>query len=551
MTLAAEAYRRWGEGCVDHLAGDFAFAVSDSERQRVFAARDPFGAKPLYYRISPHGIAIAGSAEAVAAQDGLPLRISERRIADVLVGGLECADATSTPYTDLFRLPPAHTLAFERGRLTITRWWTPETVEAPPDASDDVHEEEFRSTFRDAVRSRLTATTAVMLSGGLDSSAIAGFARRSGGTLTTLSAVSDDPDCEETGAIRAMGALAGLDAAWVRLPEVAQRKETLARLLLDLEDPFDATMVIPWLLYDEARRRGLDAVLDGVDGDAVASVEPHVVTHLIEKGDYARAWREALGLGAFYGTGAFRFAVASALRAWAPPLRRLHRRWCRPLRLADALEGALLSDELARAAEVGPRLESLWAIRADGGHDPRRRHAIEIAHPQIAAALERYHRVAAAHGVEARHPFLDRRVVTLCLALPWERKLRDGWSKWIVRQALRDLIPDEVRWRRGRFVRLGPAFLQAAIGALRPVLESELASGLPDLAPFLDRRRVRTTVDRFRRGDPAAGERVWQAVALNSWLRRARARRYDPRERANGPAAFDVISTSGEASLHF
>ena len=550
MTSVATAYRRWGERCVDHIPGDFAFAVSDPARRRVFAARDPFGAKPLYYRVTGERIAVAGTPESVAAQDGLPLRVSERRIADVLVGALECADATSSPYTDLFRLPPAHTLVFEDGRLTIARWWSPESIEAAPAASDDEHEEEFRRLFRDAVRCRRTGTSALLLSGGLDSSAIAGFARRPGETLTTLSAMSEDGDCEETRAIRSMGTLAGLDPVWLPISEVTARRETLERLLLDPDDPFDATMVIPWLLYDEARRRGFGAVLDGVDGDAVASVEPTVVTHLIERGHPAWAWREARALGAFYGTTGVGFAAGGALRTWFPPLQRLHRRLRRPSRLADALDGALLTEDLARAAEVRPRLERLWEIRSSGGHDPRRRHAIEIAHPQIAAALERYHRVAAAHDVEARHPFLDRGVVTFCLSLPWERKLRNGWSKWIVRRALGDLVPDEVRWRRGRFVRLGPAFLQAAIGALRPVLDSELATGLTDLAPYLDRPRLRATVDRFRRGDPDAGERIWQAVALNSWLRKRRTTGYDPRERANGPAAFDAFSASGEALIH-
>src|SRR5262249_37329523 len=161
----------------------------------------------------------------------------------------------------------------------------------------------------------------------------------------------------------------GIDGVCVTLRDVTTRKEVLRRLLFDPDDPFDATMVIPALLYDEARRRGFEAVLDGVDGDAVASIEPYVVTHLVAQRSYAEAWREARGLGAFYGGGALRFAAEAAVRAWVPSGLW---RWRRLRRLADALDGCLLSDDVARATEVGPRLEHLWEIRARGGHDPRR-----------------------------------------------------------------------------------------------------------------------------------------------------------------------------------
>ncbi|HEX4823040.1 MAG TPA: asparagine synthase-related protein [Candidatus Polarisedimenticolaceae bacterium] len=546
MTIAERAYARWGEECVEHLDGDFAVVVSEPHRGRTFAARDPFGSKPLFYRVSAGGIAVASSPEAVAAQDGLPLTVSERRIADVLVGALECGDTTSTLFTDVLRLPPGHSLVFERGRLGVRRWWSADAIGPGAARSDAEHEEEFRALFRDAVRRRLNGKAAVLLSGGLDSSAIAGLARRPGEIVTTFSATSDAPGCEETGAIRTMLSLPGLDGTCVTLREVAKPKDVLRRLLFDPQDPFDATMVIPALLYDEARRRGLDAVLDGVDGDAVASIEPYIVTNLLAQRSYAAAWREARGLGRFYGGGTLRIAAEAAVRVWAPSGLW---RWRRPLRIANALEGSLLSDDLARAAEVGPRLEHLWAIRSRGGHDPRRRHAIEVGHPQIPAALERYHRVAASAGIEARHPFLDRRLVEWSLSIPWDLKLRDGWSKWIVRRALRDVVPDAIRWRRGRFVRLGPQYLSAAVAVFRPELDAEVASGLSDLAPYVDRKRLAEAAVRFRAGDAEAGERIWQAVALNSWLRKARARRYDPPERANGPAADHAFSTSGEAVI--
>jgi len=149
-------------------------------------------------------------------------------------------------------------------------------------------------------------------------------------------------------------------------------------------------------------------------------------------------------------------------------------------------------------------------------------------HPQYPAALERYHRVAASQGVEARHPFLDKRVVEFCLALPWDQKVRDGWSKRIVRQATGGLLPDDVRWRSGRWVHLGWKFVEATMARSDAFFERELAGDMPWLAPYADVSKLREMYRRYRGGDTDAGWTIWTAAVLSSWLRKTASRRYDP-----------------------
>jgi asparagine synthase (glutamine-hydrolysing) len=159
--------------------------------------------------------------------------------------------------------------------------------------------------------------------------------------------------------------------------------------------------------------------------------------------------------------------------------------------------------------------------------------------------LERYHRVAASQGVEARHPFFDKRVVEFCLALPWDQKVRDGWSKWVVRRAADGLLPDAVRWRRGRWVRLGWRFLTAVIGESGDFLARELSSDMVELAPYVNLVKVRALNDRYRRGDLEAAEPLWTAAVLSSWLRKLRSKRYDAGARANGQAALPCLPMAG------
>ncbi len=558
LALILKAYERWGEACAGKLLGDFAFAIHDDRTGRAFGARDHLGVKPFYYRASERGLAFATRASAIGDVDGLPLDLDERRVADVCVPELECVDQTSTFYLGVFRLPPGHRLTFDAGRTSVAPYWKPDPSIEIRLGSDAEYVEAFREIFTEAVRCRLSGSVASMLSGGLDSSAIVGYARAilqrgQDSPLTTLSALTDDPGCEESGHIRAVLELPGLDPIMIRPGEIGAYKDELASFVTSMEEPFDGPMLLPLLLYAAARRRGFGAVLDGVDGDTVASHEPDVLTGLLRSGQWGTALREARGFAGFYRdtydpwSSTSRLLFANTYRAVAPQfLRAAVRPYRRRLGIRAALAESFISHDCAARIDLPGRLRSLWEYR---DHYPtlstRERQAQEIAHPQNGAALERYHRVAASRGIEARHPFFDKRVVEFCLALPWDQKVRDGWSKRIVRQGAAGFLPDEVRWRRGRWVRLGWRFLSAVITESGPFLARELASDMRELAPYVDRAKVRALYDRYRRGDAAAAGPLWTAAILSSWLRKTRRERYDPRFLANGQARLPHLPLVG------
>ena len=558
LEIVLRAYERWGDACAGKLLGDFAFVVRDDRTGRTIGVRDHLGVKPFYYRASEGGLAFATRASLIPAIDGLPLELDEARVADVCVPALECVDLTSTFYRGVLRLPPGHRLTFAAGRAAVSPYWTPDPSREIRLASDAEYVEAFREIFAEAVRCRLSGPTASMLSGGLDSSAIVAYARTSmqaqgGAALTTLSAVTDDPGCEESRHIRAVLGLPGLDPIAIRPGEVGAYRGEIEAFVTSMEEPFDDSMMLPLLLYSAARRRGFVAVLDGLDGDIVASHEPDILAGLLRSGAWGTALREAKGFAGFYrGTyepwsTAGRLLAENAGRAFVPGF--LRAAW-RPLRqergVRDALAASVVSRDLAARTDVPGRLRTLWSHRnLRPTLTARERQAGEIAHPQVGAALERYHRVAASQGIEARHPFFDKRVVEFCLALPRDQKVRDGWSKLIVRRGAAGFLPDEVRWRRGRWVRLGWRFLAAVIAESGEFLARELSSDMSELAPYVDLAKVRALHDRYRRGDAEAAGTIWTAAVLSSWLRRTRSKRYDLAARANGPAALPRLPLAG------
>ena len=556
--IVAEAYARWGDRCVEHLSGDFAFVLTDRRAGRTIAARDPMGVRPLYYRVSGGTIAFGSSALAVGARDGHPLALDETRIADALIPALECADGARTFYIGVRRLPPGHLLSFSAGRLSVARFWSPDPSRELRLAGDRDYVEAFREVFRESVRCRLAGRASAMLSGGLDSSAIVGFARalaieRGEAPLVTLSAITDDAGCEETRHVRSVLGLPGLDPVLVRPADVEAMRDEIDRFLGGLDEPFDATMILPMMIYAAARHRGLEAVLDGLDGDVVASHEPDFLAGLIAQRRWGAAVREARALASFYdGTYApwsssVRLIAANAARAFSPlAARRVWRHIRRPRSVREALRESVIREDFAARTGIADRLSTLWSLRgARRGWSPRERHALELTHPSIGAALERYDRVARSQGIEPRHPFLDRRVVELCLALPWDRKVRDGWTKRIVREATEGLLPDEVRWRRGRWVRLGPGFLASVNRTQRGGLRRALDDGMEEIAPYVDPRKLRLHVARHDAGDEVSGEILLQTAAFAMWLRNRKAREYDPPARAIRGDAMSRLPAAG------
>jgi len=532
--LVLRAYERWGDACVARLVGDFALVLWDGRRRRILAARDALGARTLYYHVSSRRLALASEARALLALAG-PWTLDDDRIADYLVPPLEGADRTSTFYREIRRLPAAHRLVLDPTGVALERYWSPADVpELRTTAEDGV--EAFRATFAEAVRCRITGPLRVgaMLSGGVDSSAIVGFAarerlERGDEPLPTFSAVAGaEHACSETSAIQSMLARPGLSPTRVGIDDLGPLLPQLGEILDRLDEPFDATMIVPMLAYLLARRVGLGAVLDGVDGDVVASLEPDFLGLLLRAGAWRATWREAGALASFY-EGSYRpwssrsrLLARAARRAWVPAAaRQAVRRTAHGRRVADRLRESILGPDLRRRARVGERLATLWAEGAVTPSSPREYHVAQLDHPFLAVAVERYDRVAALAAIEARHPFLDRRVVELAVALPWHCKVRDGWPKWIVREACRGLVPDDVRWRRGRWQRLGPAFLQEVVRRCAGAVEQMLHEGRESLAPYVDARKLDAALERFRAsGDPVAGEWVWSAAQLAAWLRR-------------------------------
>ena len=526
--LILRSYLQWGEECVDHLLGDFAFAVWDPRSQQLFGARDHMGLRPFVYSFASDALfAFASEPSSILAHGDIPATINEGRIADYL-DNLEGLDFTSTFYREIFRLPPAHCVTVGAQGLVLRRYWEvqPEPELELPD--DEAYTKAFLEVFTEAVRCRLRSPSPVgaMLSGGMDSSSVAAVAARllaeeRRGPLRTFSAIGPDPEsCDETRCIKASAALPGFDPTFIDHSKLDDLRDDLITLTEEQSEPFDGSIALIRAVYLAAHRADLKVVLDGVAGDIVLNPSNHIA-ELLRQGCVREAFKKAAERRHFYGGShaVWKAMLEAAWVAFAPTgLRRLRRHWTQLRSHRAHCEGIVIDRGLAKRTRLSERRKRFHQQAPITSEAHRELRARALRHPHAVVGRERYVRVAAQLAIEPRDPFTDIRVIRFALSLPLNQLQADGWPKLIQRRAMDGLLPQGVVWRRGSS-HLGPAFTHALLEHW-PGWRDALGNGLTAIAYV-------SSSPRFRRRN----QKMWKALDfqarftlfnLSCWLRRNR-----------------------------
>ena len=522
--LILRAYLEWGEDCPNRLLGDFAFAVWDPKHQKLFCARDHFGMRPFYYHHAPGlRFLFASDARAILVLPQVPYQINEGRVADFLVPQLEWIDYTSTFYDGVYRLPPGHRATVTATDLDIVEYWKPHPGPDLGQMSDDDYAQGFLEVFTQAVEARLRAPGGLvgsMLSGGMDSGSVVAvgkeiLAARGGGPLPTYSGAQDRrADCDESRAVYAALTMTSLSPTLVHPNALQDRFESLTT---DIEEPFDGQLMILKSIYLAARERRQHVILDGAGGDVVLG-EGSYITGLIRQGKLRLAIAEITGEQKFWGypslpSALFRYARSALV---PEPVKKQIRRLIFRDNIEGFLDGTLISGDFASSVDIVGRRERLGQM-FPGNWTPdypvERSNAVR---PNMTGGRERYARLAAGAGTEARDPFMDKRVVDYCSRLPGRVRMKHGWPKMILREVMADRLPDEVRWMRGK-PHIG--WLFNTFVTQQALKRGELGlAGLQDvLDGYVDAVALADAWREFHSGGDA--ELVHTAFVLSLWLR--------------------------------
>lgn len=523
--LILAAYLHWGERCPERLLGDFAFAIWDACRRRLFCARDYLGVRPLFYHCSARLFAFASELGALLTLGEVPRVLDEGRVAEYFVPRLEGESHSTTLYRDIARLPGGSRL-WVRPEAVLEQRYHNFAPSAPLRLRSDAdYAAAFRSVFTQAVHCRLRSAAPVgaMLSGGVDSTAIALIAEqrdaRAGRRLPTFSLVgADRASCPESPFLATLPAELALERHTLPADQLGPYLAGYHVAIEQSDDPFTAWHTFAPAACAAAQQQGIRVMLDGVDGDLLASLTPDYPAYLARSG----RWRLLAA------------ELAGAARFWEQPLPLVVRDSCIwPLlpaalrRRYTAMRGYLreatahLQPDFVRRNRLAERLAAWQA--AEDGLSPTLRdgHIRVLSAGWLQSALERCDQVAAALGIEARHPLLDRRLVELCLALPPEQKVRHGWSKAILRAAMAGVLPEPVRLRRDRRNPSGD-IVRHLLARFAEPLAATFSGDLAELSFVLRPEPLRERYRRYRQtGAPEDAFELWGLLAFSSWLGRS------------------------------
>ena len=523
VEVLVHAYEEYGEAFLQRIHGMFALALWDGRRRALIAARDRAGEKPLYYTVTSEGLRLASEIKALLSRPEVDRTLDHEALDQFLT--YEYIIAPQTIFKAIHKLPPAHYLVYKDGEITVKRYWDAADVEVRA-WSVDAAADSLRGTLGEAVRSQMMSDVPIglFLSGGIDSSAVGIMLRDAQGSsaVSSFSMGFADGSYNELPYAREVARLCGTaHHEGTVTPDVASLFD---RLVVHLDEPFADVSLFPTFLVSQMAREHVKVVLTGDGGDELfggydayqaealagkwAGLMPEAATRAADavlalvpptdkkKGLVNKARRFVDGLAhapasiAQYRWMTFLGADAKA-RLYTP-----------------AFRGALASADVYR-----PVKEALARI----GHD-------DLLNRQLYADLSIYladdilvkvDRMSMATSLETRAPFLDARVMELAFSMPGDLKIRSGTRKYILKQALRGLVPDRILDRKKEGFSI--PMKQWLKRELKPLMERLLAPERLAARGLIEPAETRRLIDEHCAGRANHAHVLFSLMVFERW----------------------------------
>ena len=451
------AYEEWGDAGVHRLRGMFAFAIWDARRRRLLLARDRLGVKPLYWAMAGDRLLFGSEIKAILESGLVPAAANEDALPELL--GTRYLSGTETLFKGIHRLQPGHLLVFENAAISIRPSWDIPATGPAAELSrlgDGELVQRFRALLEEAVRIRLMADVplGMFLSGGLDSSAIAALmAGMIDRPLQTFSVAFKERAFSELDYARQVSTAIRADAHEIVIDD-EDFFGALPRLIWHEDEPIAHPSSIPLYFVSSLARDHVKVVLTGEGSDEL----------LAGYGKYPRAlvnWRAA---------SAYRL-MPEPVRDWiansvVPRLPRQAARYAtRSFLSIPRTPEAMFFDNFAaiglrrQAALLAPAIASLATperaygpsrayFDAPNGHSTTLDRLLYAdLKTYLVELLMKQDQMSMAASIESRVPFLDHKLVEFAAALPVRMKLRGFKTKWILREAVRTLLPPDILTR--------------------------------------------------------------------------------------------------------
>lgn len=516
------AYEEWGTNCFSRFNGMWAFCIWDSIKKQLLCSRDRAGVKPFYYTYDGKKFAFSSEIKALLALEEFDRKPNDQIVADYIFSGV--VDHTSeTFFVGISQLRPGEYLSLDERGLTIRSYWDIEPKEVRFSREGD-YAQRFHELLQDSIRLRLRSDVPIgtCLSGGLDSSSIVCLANRlmfDGETIDpklvgekqkTFSSCFEDPVYDERNFIEKVISRTGAEKNYV-FPQAEILFEEALKLIWHQDEPFSSSSIYAqWNVMKMALNRGVKVLLDGQGGDELMAgylpCFPFLFREVLKQGDLSGFIRELYG---------FRKHHGRVLSHWIPGMF---------IAFAPSRYRPIVREFVAGKidwAEEGFKKRYLrnFQMPVKFKHDLDN-YLYQIFRTTILPGLLRYEdRNSMAFSLETRLPFLDYRLIEFAFSLPVEQKIWGGVTKVILRNAMKGILPEEIRNRMDKM-----GFVTPEEDWFRSLLRDQIDQIINSKSfaerGYLDVDRVKRAFQMHCEGRKNLSSVIWRWVNLELWFRR-------------------------------
>jgi len=538
-------YEEYGDALVDHVNGMFAFALWDARKKKLLIARDRFGEKPLYYGVFDGKLIYGSEPKTLLAHPSVKAEINLDALRHYL--SFDYVPAPMSIYKGINKLPAGHILIVESGEIKTRRYWAhrsePEAVAtgAPGDPSGrngkqdtlpngrvsafDAKASELKELLSDAVRMRLVSDVplGILLSGGIDSSTVAAFAtQHATEKVKTFSIGFEEDSFDESKYARQVAKHLGTEHH-EEILSAAKAGDLVSEIGTWLDEPLSDGSLIPTYLLSRFVRKHVTVALGGDGGDELFAGYPMYYAHKVA--GYYSAIPSFVRNGLIepvvnalpvstknmsFDYKAKRFVAATKFDAVTR-----HHSWFGSFSI-DKHQSLLLPDVLNNSEDdIYKGARELLAL-SDAKTEIEQMQFLDINFYMAEDILTKVDRAAMAVSLETRAPFLDPRVARFAASIPLQYKLKGSKGKYILKEAVKDLIPSEIinRPKKG----FGIPIADWLKGRLNPLLHDMLAPERLRSQGLFNSEYVQTLIKEHETGTASHHKELWTLLVFQLWI---------------------------------
>jgi asparagine synthase (glutamine-hydrolysing) len=507
-----KAYQKWGEDCPKELLGDFAFAIWDKNKERLFCARDHMGVKPFYYYLDDEKFVFGTEIKAIFSVSEINCELNEEKIAFYLMK--VSGDSEFTFYANIKCLNSASLFELDKDRIIDNKkYWNLNYQSQIIMDSEEEYIVKFREIFTEAIKCRLRSYSSIgfELSGGLDSSSIICMANRifsknDDVNAKTFSFISDIPEFDDQYYIQKIVENNEFKHNSINADEISPLEDVNTILWHHDQPFFSPHKAVISKMYKKIQDKNIHVLLTGQGGDDVISFGTYYLSELASTFQWKKLIKNLNGNPCRLNL--FKIIYYQII---IPLIPAFFRNFLRPYLNNDV---NILNESFTQRIGIDINKYIKDKYRKQNSKEYHYNLLVDDIHQEVLASIDK---TIAPYSIEVRHPFFDKRLIEFCYAIPTEIKYKFGWNRYLLRIAMDGILPKEIQWRPEKSD-LTPLYARNLLLFEQNTLKEIFNKNYETIGEYVNINELQKILKKYESGKNNDPFDLWIVTILFMWL---------------------------------